>query len=207
MAKGVIYLTSTIVDGLIKIGKCESNCYESRMYNLEHNGYCNVTGLKRQFAIEVDDYDEKEVLLQTIFKKSQVSNTELFSVDLDLAIQLLSAFDGNIVYPKQSKEELFDEATNSLEAKESNLNIDRHHFKDIIFSSSLTEKKYKGTTDRKTGCLKIIDLSTNEEVPNRSNPSKRAIVGQAIIDIGGKLNKDNDTLYGRYHQLMNLLLK
>lgn len=78
------------------------------MYQLEHNGYCNVAGLKRQFAKEVDDYDAKEVLLHTIFKKSQVGDTELFSVDLDLAKQLLAAFDGTVIYPKQAKEEIFD---------------------------------------------------------------------------------------------------
>lgn len=32
MSKGIIYVASTIVKGLIKIGKCESNNYDSRMY-------------------------------------------------------------------------------------------------------------------------------------------------------------------------------
>ncbi len=39
------------------------------MYNLERHGYNNVVGLKREFAIEVDDYDEKEKLLDDIFSK------------------------------------------------------------------------------------------------------------------------------------------
>ena len=43
------------------------------MYNLEHDGYRNVTALKRSFAIEVDDYDEKEAMLHTIFEKCRVS--------------------------------------------------------------------------------------------------------------------------------------
>lgn len=203
MAKGIIYITSTVVEGLIKIGKCQSIQYDSRMYQLEHNGYCNVVGLKREFAIEVDDYDEKEVLLHTIFKKSQVGDTELFSLDLDLAIQLLSAFDGTVIYPEQSKEEIFDEATNALEEKEIRLDKNRHHFKTVEFTSSLTGRKYKGQTSE-NGTLMIIDLITNQEVPNRSKPSKRAIVGQAVLDLGGKINPDDDTLYGRYHQLMKL---
>ena len=33
------------------------------MYQLERNGYFNVVGLKRKFAIEVEDYDAKEILL------------------------------------------------------------------------------------------------------------------------------------------------
>ena len=203
MAKGIIYLTSTIVDGLIKIGKCQSDQYENRMYNLEHTGYCNVTGLKRQFAIEVEDYDEKENLLHTIFKKSQVGETELFSVDLDLAKQLLCAFDGKIVFPKQSKEEIFDEATDALEEKETILEKNRHHFKEVEFTSSLTGKTYRGST-AENGTLKIVELPSGEEVPNHSRPSKRAIVGQAIIDLGGKLNPNDNTLYGRYHILMKI---
>lgn len=114
MAKGIIYIMTTAVDGLIKIGKTGSNNYEQRMNILENNGYRNVTALKRIFAIEVDDYDEKETLLHTIFEKSQVGNTELFALDVNIAIQLLSSFEGTVVYPKQEKkEEIFEEATES----------------------------------------------------------------------------------------------
>lgn len=60
MAKGIIYVMTTVVPGLITLGKTGTNNFESRMYNLERNGYSNVTGLKRKFAIEVEDYDEKE---------------------------------------------------------------------------------------------------------------------------------------------------
>lgn len=63
MAKGIIYVMTTVVPGLVKIGKTGLNNFEQRMYNLEKNGYSNVVGLKRAFAIEVDDYDEKEALL------------------------------------------------------------------------------------------------------------------------------------------------
>lgn len=101
----------TVVPGLIKIGKTGTDNFEQRMYQLEHNGYRNVTGLKRVFAIEVDSYNEKETLLHTIFEKSQVSDTELFAIDVNIAIQLLSSFDGKIVYPlDQTKNSVFDEA-------------------------------------------------------------------------------------------------
>ena len=59
-SKGIIYVMSSAVPGLIKIGKTGVANYEQRMYNLEHNGYRNVTALKRVFAIEVESYDEKE---------------------------------------------------------------------------------------------------------------------------------------------------
>lgn len=113
MAKGIIYTMTTVVPGLIKIGKTGSNNFEQRMYNLEHNGYSNVVGLKRHFAIEVEDYDEKELMLDDIFSKSRVENTELFAVDINMVVQLLSSFEGTQVYPKpeeMSKEEVFDEA-------------------------------------------------------------------------------------------------
>lgn len=68
MAKGLLYVMTTAISGLIKIGKTGCDNFEQRMYNLEHNGYCNATGLKRHFAIEVEDYDEKERMLDEIFK-------------------------------------------------------------------------------------------------------------------------------------------
>lgn len=58
MTKGIIYAMTTVVPGLIKIGKTGCNNFEQRMYHLERNGYFNVVGLQRRFAIEVEDYDE-----------------------------------------------------------------------------------------------------------------------------------------------------
>ncbi len=118
MAKGIIYVMTTVVPGLIKIRKTGSDNFESRMYHLERNGYSNVTGLKRNFAIEVEDYDEKEKLLDEIFRKSKVPNTELYALDIDLVINLLSSFEGKIVYPEEkTKEEIFDDAVKELELK------------------------------------------------------------------------------------------
>lgn len=118
MSKGIIYIMTTAVPGLIKIGKTGSTNFEQRMYNLEHDGYRNVTALKRAFAIEVEDYDEKEAMLHTIFEKSRVADTELFDLDVNIAIQLLSSFDGSVIYPKtETKEQIFDEATDNGKGK------------------------------------------------------------------------------------------
>lgn len=112
MAKGIIYIMETVVPGLIKIGKTGSENFEQRMYSLERNGYNNVVGLKRRFAIEVEDYDAKEALLDSLFDKSRLQNSELFALDIDMAIQLLSSFDGRQVYPKnETKEQAFTSAT------------------------------------------------------------------------------------------------
>ena len=118
MAIGIIYIMSTVVPGLIKTGKTGIDNFERRMYNLERHGYNNVVGLKREFAIELDDYDEKEKLLDDIFSKSRVLNSELFALDLDLVIQLLSSFEGRQVYPvDRTKETTFDEATKARAVK------------------------------------------------------------------------------------------
>ena len=97
MARGIIYLMSTAVAGLVKIGKTGSGNYAERMRFLEGNGYANVTGLKREFAIEVEDYDAKEALIDEIFAKARVGTSELFALDVDLAKQLLAAFEGTQV--------------------------------------------------------------------------------------------------------------
>ena len=118
MSKGIIYIMTTAVPGLIKIGKTGSANFEQRMYNLEHDGYRNVTALKRSFAIEVDDYDEKEAMLHTIFEKSRVSDTELFALDVNIVTQLLSSFDGVVVFPKtETKAEVFDSAVDNAKGK------------------------------------------------------------------------------------------
>lgn len=112
--KGIIYIMTTAVSGLIKIGKTGTQNYEERMRHLERNGYYNVAGLKRFFAIELEDYDDKESLLHEIFSKHQVEDSELFALDRELVKQLLLAFDGKVVYPKNvDKEREFDEVTES----------------------------------------------------------------------------------------------
>ena len=126
MSRGIIYCMTTIVPGLVKIGKTGSDSFEKRMYNLERNGYVNVVGLKRRFAIEVEDYDEKEVLIDELFSKSNVPNTELFAIDIELVVQLLSSFEGKQIYPKDiSKEETFDIATEEAIINSGKLNRDK----------------------------------------------------------------------------------
>ena len=110
MSKGIIYIMTTAVSGLVKIGKTGTANYQERMRFLEANGYYNVAGLKRYFAIELEDYDDKESLLHEIFGKHQVGNSELFALEHDLLRQLLLSFDGNVIYPeKVDKEKEFDE--------------------------------------------------------------------------------------------------
>lgn len=108
--KGIVYIMNTAVSGLIKIGKTGLQNYNERMRHLERNGYYNVSGLKQFFAIELNDYDDKEALLHEIFSKHRVDDSELFALDCELVKQLLLAFDGQVVYPKNiNKEHAFDD--------------------------------------------------------------------------------------------------
>ena len=101
ISSGIIYVMTTAVSGLIKIGQTGSNNYKERMRNLEANGYYNVAGLKQYFAIEVADYIEKEKLLHEIFAKHRVGESELFALDFELIKQLLLSFEGKIIFPKE----------------------------------------------------------------------------------------------------------
>lgn len=93
--------------------------------------------------------------------------------------------------------------TDIEEEKEANeireMKLNRHHFKDIEFYSSLTNKYYYTKTSEQ-GTLNIFEKETNTEVPNNSNPSKKQIVLQALKDLGE--NADNGlTLYQLEHRL------
>lgn len=118
--QGIIYIMTTAVSGLIKIGKTGTDNYQERMRNLEANGYYNVAGLKRFFAMELEDYAEKESLLHDIFNKHRVGESELFALDQELIRQLLLSFKGKIIYPENiDQEKEFDQV--SEVRKQSNL--------------------------------------------------------------------------------------
>ena len=185
VSKGIIYVMTTVVPGLVKIGKTGSSNFEQRMYGLERNGYFNVVGLKRRFAIEVEDYDEKEALLDEIFSKSRVPNSELFALDVDLVIQLLSSLEGRQVYPEQeSKEDSFDQATEERRVKDD--------WSRIPDGTYRMEKKAKEGTARATMVVKggYFTVKAGAEcLPSKENtwlPESR----KAAKIIGGVLQED-----------------
>jgi len=187
MGKGIIYIMTSVVPGLIKIGKTGITNFEQRMYNLEHNGYANVTGLKRSFAIEVDDYSEKEALLHTIFEKSRVSDTELFAVDINLVTQLLSSFDGTVIYPKtESKEEIFDAATDNSKGKL--IPNGKYYFEKKKLSDQFTVQAIAEIVNGKWTLKKGSQLGLTED----AGVSQKARITRASLslDISGKLLED-----------------
>jgi len=181
MAKGIIYVCSTAVDGLIKIGKTEN--FEKRMAQLEGNGYRNVAGLKRQFAIEVDNYSEIEDLLDDLFEKSKVGTTELFSLDLNKVIQLLSSFNGTQIYPaNETKEEVFEKAT---EAVQSGKIPDGTYTLDVKTRGENVHAQ--GTMVVACGKLKVLKGAVLAPLTERSNagwiPSRNSLRTQSNVTL------------------------
>ena len=105
-AKGVVYVMSC-TQGLLKIGCTATKQFQTRMKFLESNGYQNFNGLQREFAVEVDDFQQKEHLIHRLFDKSQVKvngkGIEMFAVDLTLVEDLMRSFGGKQIYPNTGK--------------------------------------------------------------------------------------------------------
>ena len=104
MSKGYVYIMTTAVDGIIKIGR--SKDWTARcQYDLETNGYKNMNGLKTYFVVQVDDQEEIESIMHDIFNESRVADTEMFAVDKERAKRVLSKM-GIQVFPKIENKEV-----------------------------------------------------------------------------------------------------
>lgn len=160
--KGVLYVMTTVVPGLVKLGKTNTSNFEERMYKLESDGYKNITGLKRLFAIEVEDYDQKEKMLHTIFSKSNIEGTELFAVDKNLVVQLLSSFEGRIIYPpEKSRDDIFDEAS-----------IEESVYQRVVREGFVKEKiSNLDYSKKKPFRFSMVDIGIGEELVYIDNPS------------------------------------
>lgn len=165
MPNGVIYCMSTIVPGLVKIGRTGSDVYNQRMYHLEHNGYCNVVGLKREFAIEVEDYEDKELLIHHVFNNNRVGDTELFAIDLELAIQLLSSLDGIQVYPEnKTKTEVFEQATLTRDLEV--IPNGKYYYVNTPKRQGTVKKKYKAVLEKSGSTLTLL---AGSDIVDRNN--------------------------------------
>lgn len=84
-----------------------------------------------------------------------------------------------------------------------NLPKNRHHFKNITFSSSLTGKTYDSKT-KQDGSLGIFEHETGKEIISFSTPSKKQIIKQALIDLGFEAD-NSKTLYQMMHMLQKIV--
>lgn len=102
MAKGVIYVEETLVKNLVKIGKMESTAARMIIRAIKDK---RPDMPAWRFAIEVDDYEEKEELLHNIFAAGNVHGTDLYALETSYAVQLLAAFEGEQLYMKGHRDE------------------------------------------------------------------------------------------------------
>ncbi len=98
---------------------------------------------------------------------------------------------------KQTKEEVKDE----IIAEEARKNL--HHFDTVVFKSSITGQEYK-TGMEKNGTLTLIETATNVQLQNYSNPSKKQIIRQALLDLGENVD-NHQTLYQLAHKLIKII--
>lgn len=116
------------------------------------------------------------------------------------ALECMAEFNGTT-----DRLHLWKETNEAIQEKQEALKLskNRHHFKNICFHSSLTNKDYFSKTNE-DGTLGIYEKNTGIEVPNNSKPSKRQILYSALEDLGGDVSKGN-TLYQLEHKLEKIL--
>lgn len=186
--KGIIYIMSTAVNGLVKIGQTKTEQYNERMLFLESNGYRNITGLKREFAIEVQGYKSKEMMLHEIFSKSRVGDTELFSLKIENVIQLLSAFNGKQIYSNfgDTTENTYDTTTEIIESKL--IPNDTYYFEKQKKSDNRTVKVSAKVDNGKWTILKgsIVGIKEDKGVPQKAKLTRESMK----FDNQGKLLED-----------------
>ena len=89
--KGIIYVCSTIIPDLIKIGKAESDRFKERMRFLENNGYRNCTGLKRQFRLKLMTMTKQKKMLMKYLKHTKLGIQRFLRVILKESSKLFPA--------------------------------------------------------------------------------------------------------------------
>ncbi len=208
MESGVIYiLTNKSFPDLVKIGYADD--IDKRLETLNSNSGLPYS-FKKYATYRVEERLE-DIKLHTIIDKLNPSlrtveendgkkrTREFFKITKEDAYLLFEAIaeisgtaDRLVCYATKKEQEAI---------KERDLQINRHHFKEIEFNSSLTNKSYYTKTNEK-GTLSVYERETNIEVPNNNNPSKKQIILWALKDLNIEAS-NKETLY----QLMRKLQK
>lgn len=213
--KGYIYIfTNPSFPELIKIGY--ANDVEERISRLNNN-----SGLPFAFRIYAT-YEVKEELADKDVHKiidmlnpnlrcqeeinGKLRKREFFQMKSEDACAIFEAIAK--VSGTQDKLRKY-EATPEEKADEEyaeevrELKHNKHNFKTIVFTSR--GKKYRSTPKEPNGALGIYEYETGNEVISYSNPSKKEIVKNALLDLGEEIN-DSETLYQLMHKLEKKML-
>lgn len=214
---GVIYiLTNPSFPQYVKIGYADDvyarlkqlNRSECLPYSFRLYAYYKIPNRLQDIKLHsmIDTINPGLRTIEKINGKSR--KREFYAISAEDAYSILetiaeiNGLKDNLVLVEPTKENI-NEETDADEVIQ--LALNRHHFKEVDFKSSLTGKEYHGKTND-SGTLSITDKKTGVEVPNNSSPSKKAIIRQAVIDLGYTV-PSNDTLYQDYHLLSKIILE
>lgn len=212
---GVIYiLTNPSFPQLVKIGYADN--VEERVNILNRN-----PGLPYSFRI-YSTYDVNERLEDlkihkiidklnpTLRCQEEVNGKarvrEFFTMTAETAYQIFEAMaeiSGTMDRLHLWKATAEEKAAEENAEEVLNLDVNRHHFKNITFSSSLTGKKYDSRTNS-DGSLGIFEHESGKEIISFSKPSKKQIIRQALIDLGEEVD-NSKTLYQMMHMLQKII--
>ena len=126
-------------------------------------------------------------MLHEIFSKSRISDTELFALDKDIVLQLLSSFDGKVIFPvNENKEEIFENATENRESKL--IPNDTYYFEKQKKSDNRTVKVSAKVDNGKWTILKgsIIGIKEDKGVSQKARMTRENMK----FDKQGKLLED-----------------
>lgn len=212
---GVIYiLTNPSFPQLVKIGYADN--VEERVNILNRN-----SGLPYSFRIYATyDVNERledlkihkiiDKLNPTLRCQEEVNGKarvrEFFTMTAETAYQIFEAMaeiSGTKDRLHLCKATAEEKAAEENAEEVLNLDVNRHHFKNITFSSSLTGKKYDSRTNL-DGSLGIFEHESGKEVISFSKPSKKQIIRQALIDLGEEVD-NSKTLYQMMHMLQKII--
>ena len=175
MAKGIIYLFSTSVKELCKIGRTDN--LKERKRNIEANGYHNVSGLKLIYAVESEDMVGDENFIKELLKKLRIGDSELYQVNKDSAIMLLSKI-GKAVFPESQIR--VDEIKS--EAQE---NISSEVLPSGVYSCNtrVDNKEYNAKLEIINGSLIMKKGSNiNEKFDRLNDPYKKLRESMVVVD-------------------------
>lgn len=215
MGNGVIYiLTNPSFPQLVKIGYADN--VEERVNILNRNH-----GLPYSFRINATyDVNERledlkihkiiDKLNPTLRCQEEVNGKarvrEFFTMTAETAYQIFEAMaeiSGTMDRLHLWKATPEEKAAEENAEEVLNLDVNRHHFKNITFSSSLTGKKYDSRTNL-DGSLGIFEHESGKEVISFSKLSKKQIFRQALIDLGEEVD-NSKTLYQMMHLLQKII--
>lgn len=215
MGNGVIYiLTNPSFPQLVKIGYADN--VQERVNILNRN-----PGLSYSFRIYATyDVNERledlkihkiiDKLNPTLRCQEEVNGKarvrEFFTMTAETTYQIFEAMaeiSGTMDRLHLWKATAEEKAAEENAEEVLNLDVNRYHFKNITFSSSLTGKKYDSRTNS-DGSLGIFEHESGKEVISFSKPSKKQIFRQALIDLGEEVD-NSKTLYQMMHMLQKII--